>query len=50
MILHDTEHTNFAVHIKTIIQKIQCEHNLAAWLTLAILSLPYWRKVGEKNA
>jgi hypothetical protein len=38
----DSRHNNFAPHSKTI----NCKHHLATQLTVAILALPYWRRMG----
>jgi hypothetical protein len=40
MILYNIEHNNFAVHSKTIICRIQCEHDIATQLTMVKLPLP----------
>jgi hypothetical protein len=39
-------HSSFIVCTKTFL----CEHDLATWLTVAMLSGSYWTRVGEKLA
>lgn len=46
LLLKDSVHNTITVHHDTN----QCGHNIAAWITLAILSLPYSIRVGHRDS